>query len=149
MEHFFISGTTSPQEPVILCQINSSIFPHIIPTVIFNLVVSINNNLNSNNNNDNQNNLNAVSQSTNNLVTNTNAVNKISVTLLPSPGKRSVDQMIECQSLQGRRAAEEILALYLFQVYSLYSKYSDLYFQNANFRILLRCRIYAKISRKF
>ena len=87
-----------------------------MPTVIFNLVVSINNNLNSNNNNDNQNNLNAVSQSTNNLVTNTNAVNKISVTLLPSPGKRSVDQMIECQSLQGRRAAEEISALYLFQV---------------------------------
>ena len=77
----------------------------------FNLIVSINNNLNSNNNNNNQNNLNSVSQSSTNLVTNTNSVNKISVTILPSPGKRSTDY--GCTS-HPNRTTVDIAASFLF-----------------------------------
>ena len=79
--------------------------------LIFNLVVSVNNNLNSNNNNNNQNSLNAVSQTSNNLVTNTNSVNKISVTILPSPGKRSTDY--GCTSHSNLTTAD-IAASFLF-----------------------------------
>lgn len=52
-------------------------------------MVNINNNLNNNNNNNNDNNINTIDQNSQNTVTNTNAANQISVTVLPIPGKRS------------------------------------------------------------
>ena len=55
--------------------------------LVFNLVANVNNNLN-NNNNANKNNINAISQDSNNVASNTNAVNQIGVTVLPIPGKR-------------------------------------------------------------
>jgi len=57
----------------------------------FNIVANINNNLNNNNNNKNDQNINAISQNSNNVATNTNAANGIGVTVLPIPGKRSLD----------------------------------------------------------
>ena len=57
----------------------------------FNIVANINNNLNNNNNNKNDQNVNAISQNSNNVATNTNAANGIGVTVLPIPGKRSLD----------------------------------------------------------
>jgi len=62
--------------------------------LVFNLVANVNNNLNNNNNNANKNNINAISQDSNNVASNTNAVNQIGVTVLPIPGKRSVDDLI-------------------------------------------------------
>jgi len=62
--------------------------------LVFNLVANVNNNLNNNNNNANKNNINAISQDSNNVASNTNAVNQIGVTVLPIPGKRSVDNLI-------------------------------------------------------
>ena len=52
-------------------------------------MTNINNNLNNNNNNNNDNNINAIDQNSQNTVTNTNAANQISVTILPIPGRRS------------------------------------------------------------
>ena len=52
-------------------------------------MANINNNLNNNNNNNNDNNVNAIDQNSQNTVTNTNAANQISVTILPIPGRRS------------------------------------------------------------
>ena len=57
----------------------------------FNIVANVNNNLNNNNNNKNDQNINAISQNSNNVATNTNAGNAIGVTVLPIPGKRSID----------------------------------------------------------
>jgi hypothetical protein len=57
----------------------------------FNVVANVNNNLNNNNNNKNDNNINAISQNSNNVATNTNVGNSIGVTVLPIPGKRSLD----------------------------------------------------------
>ena len=57
----------------------------------FNVVANVNNNLNNNNNNKNDQNINAISQNSNNVATNTNSGNVIGVTVLPIPGKRSLD----------------------------------------------------------
>ena len=57
----------------------------------FNVVANVNNNLNNNNNNKNDQNVNAISQNANNVATNTNVGNQIAVTVLPIPGKRSLD----------------------------------------------------------
>ena len=54
----------------------------------------MNNNLNNNNNNANKNNINAVNQDSNSVSSNTNAVNQLMVTILPIPGKRSVENLI-------------------------------------------------------
>lgn len=62
--------------------------------LVFNLVANVNNNLNNNNNNANKNNINAINQDSNNVASNTNAVNQLMVTVLPIPGKRSVDNLI-------------------------------------------------------
>ena len=60
----------------------------------FNVVANVNNNLNNNNNNKNDNNINAISQNSNNVATNTNVGNAIGVTVLPIPGKRCVSKLI-------------------------------------------------------
>jgi len=57
----------------------------------FNVVANVNNNLNNNNNNKNDQNINAISQNSNNVATNTNSGNVIGVTVLPIPGKRSLN----------------------------------------------------------
>ena len=62
--------------------------------LVFNIVANVNNNLNNNNNNANKNNINAINQDSNNVASNTNAVNQLMVTVLPIPGKRSVDNLI-------------------------------------------------------
>ena len=62
--------------------------------LVFNLVANVNNNLNNNNNNANKNNINAVNQDSNSVSSNTNAVNQLMVTILPIPGKRSVESLI-------------------------------------------------------
>lgn len=62
--------------------------------LVFNLVANVNNNLNNNNNNANKNNVNAITQDSNNVASNTNAVNQIGVTVLPIPGKRWVYQIM-------------------------------------------------------
>ena len=54
----------------------------------------MNNNLNNNNNNANKNNINAVNQDSNSVSSSTNAVNQLMVTILPIPGKRSVENLI-------------------------------------------------------
>ena len=64
--------------------------------LVFNLVANVNNNLNNNNNNANKNNINAINQDSNNVASNTNAVNQIGVTVLPIPGKRSAFQVCSC-----------------------------------------------------
>lgn len=50
--------------------------------------------MNNNNNNANKNNINAVNQDSNSVSSNTNAVNQLMVTILPIPGKRSVENLI-------------------------------------------------------
>ena len=57
----------------------------------FNIMANVNNNLNNNNNNKNDQNINAISQNSNNVASNTNVGNAIGVTVLPIPGKRSLD----------------------------------------------------------
>ena len=47
--------------------------------IILSLVANVNNNLNNNNNNANKNNINAINQDSNNVASNTNAVNQIMV----------------------------------------------------------------------
>ena len=48
-------------------------------SIILSLVANVNNNLNNNNNNANKNNINAINQDSNNVASNTNAVNQIMV----------------------------------------------------------------------
>ena len=62
--------------------------------LVFNIVTNINNNLNNNNNNANKNNINSISQDSQTVSSNTNAVNQLMVTVLPIPGKRSVENLI-------------------------------------------------------
>jgi len=62
--------------------------------LVFSLVANVNNNLNNNNNNANKNNINAINQDSNNVASNTNAVNQIMVTVLPIPGKRDLETFI-------------------------------------------------------
>ena len=59
----------------------------------YNVVANVNNNLNNNDNNKNDQNINAISQNSNNVATNTNVGNQIGVTVLPIPGKRAIDQL--------------------------------------------------------
>ena len=92
----------------------------------FNLMVNINNNINNNNNNNNDNNLNAVDQNSQNTVTNTNAANQISVTVLPIPGKRSFRKLrsvASCPNQDLTNTTEESIAAIMFsQLVSVYSK---------------------------
>ena len=62
--------------------------------LVFNIVTNVNNNLNNNNNNANKNNINSISQDSQTVSSNTNAVNQLMVTVLPIPGKRSVENLI-------------------------------------------------------
>ena len=62
--------------------------------LVFNIVANVNNNLNNNNNNANKNNINSISQDSQTVSSNTNAVNQLMVTVLPIPGKRSVENLI-------------------------------------------------------
>ena len=52
---------------------------HIDFLFVFSLVANVNNNINNNNNNANKNNINAINQDSNNVASNTNAVNQIMV----------------------------------------------------------------------
>ena len=81
----------------------------------FNLVVSINNNINNNNNNNNDNSLNAVSQTSNNVATNTNSVNQLSVTILPIPGKRSFENLRQCRRKREANDVNQRIASTLFK----------------------------------
>ena len=62
--------------------------------LVFNIVANVNNNLNNNNNNANKNNINSISQDSQTVSSSTNAVNQLMVTVLPIPGKRSVENLI-------------------------------------------------------
>ena len=62
--------------------------------LVYNLVANVNNNLNNNNNNANKNNINAINQDSQTVSSNTNAVNQLMVTVLPIPGKRSIENLI-------------------------------------------------------
>ena len=91
----------------------------------FNLIANINNNLNNNNNNNNDNNINAIDQNSQNTVTNTNAANQISVTVLPIPGKRSFRKLRSAECLyQGtkNKVDESVAALLFTHIVSVYSK---------------------------
>ena len=79
-------------------------------------MVNINNNINNNNNNNNDNNINAVDQNSQNTVTNTNAANQISVTVLPIPGKRSFRKLRSAPCFYRERESdiEESVANLLF-----------------------------------
>ena len=62
--------------------------------LVYNIVANVNNNLNNNNNNANKNNINAINQDSQTVSSNTNAVNQLMVTVLPIPGKRSIENLI-------------------------------------------------------
>ena len=62
--------------------------------LVYNLVTNVNNNLNNNNNNANKNNINAINQDSQTVSSSTNAVNQLMVTVLPIPGKRSVEDLV-------------------------------------------------------
>ena len=62
--------------------------------LVFNIVANVNNNLNNNNNNANKNNINAINQDSQTVSSSVNAVNQLMVTVLPIPGKRSVENLI-------------------------------------------------------
>ena len=62
--------------------------------LVYNLVANVNNNLNNNNNNANKNNINAINQDSQTVSSSTNAVNQLMVTVLPIPGKRSIENLI-------------------------------------------------------
>ena len=93
----------------------------------FNLMANINNNLNNNNNNNNDNNINAIDQNSQNTVTNTNAANQISVTILPIPGRRSFRKLRSTSPITCNKAScndhnqwmVSLLAYYMNNVYGL------------------------------
>ena len=62
--------------------------------LVYNIVTNINNNLNNNNNNANKNNINSINQDSQTVSSSVNAVNQLMVTVLPIPGKRSVDNLV-------------------------------------------------------
>ena len=83
----------------------------------FNLMANINNNINNNNNNNNDNNINAIDQNSQNTATNTNAANQISVTVLPIPGKRSIEHLKSdpCVYQRDKNNLEDLLASNIFK----------------------------------